>query len=177
MLLLILLLSGNWALGFQDAEAVTERAALQAVIDDGRIFRIVGGRNDEIEVTSLEASTALAPLHPWVNGNAGLTVTSERTGQIVGISQDIIDSAKQQNRRPLGLRGLRLPADVRFVEARLVRETPTIQVSRPGFSKDGTRAIVAVTVLHPGGRHGYTLYLEWSDGQWRIAAQGGLWIT
>jgi hypothetical protein len=125
-----------------------------------------------LDVTALSLGPALSAGTPFVN---------PQTGQTFDIEQTLIDAIVAANKTPATIRGVTVPPPLRVAAAHKWRDQPSrvVTVSRPGFSKDGRRAIVAVTRANdaPCCPEGYTALLQRDDGGWRVMALGGFWVA
>lgn len=155
-------------------ELADERLILEAVLHDPRTIRLFGGRRMQVG-----KSTSLSGLHPWVGEpKEGLRIRLYETQEVVEVPGPLLDSARQRNRRPSSMKGIPLPPRMER-DPRIDPRTEKwerIDVSRPGVSKDGLTAIVAITRTDFAAA-GYTVYLQKRDGQWRVAGEGGLWVV
>jgi hypothetical protein len=152
-----------------DAQDSRDLAVLQVVAEDYYPCEVPAR-------LSLADATALPRAHSWASPSArqAVTLTPIDGTEPFNVDAALIASARLRNQKPLRTRGMS--------PARCSSETfasqRTVTLSRPGFSRDGSTALVAVTLewLQNGYAAGYTVHLRRDGDVWRIDARGAEWI-
>jgi hypothetical protein len=92
------------------------------------------------------------------------TLRSTDTQEILRIPSELLDSVREHNRQRASMQGVVRPAANEKRDKRA-------DVSRPGVSRDGSRAFLVID----GTDGGSGVLLEKTDGGWRVIGRGPSW--
>ena len=126
---------------------------------------------------SLAPSTELPWAHTWVAPGSRQPLEILLDGRPYDVEPELINIVRQQNRRPISLRDVKLPP-CESIEQTGKPQQRVVMLSRPGISRDGTTAIVAVTLRwqRNGYAAGYTVHLQRDADGWRIDGRSLEWV-
>lgn len=151
-----------------------DAAILSAVTEDPFLHKMVG----EASPGYLDRTTSVDFLHPWVRERVRGPLLFEGTsGEAVYVESSLFRDLLARNRIPASLGAeVRRPA---YFSARDAVDVRHVDLSRPGWSPDGTHAIVAVRVFTPNGScpAGYTAYLAKTAAGWKVIGHGAFWVV
>lgn len=161
---------------------VDERAVLEAALAEPDAEWLAGA-----ERLVVAPQTALDYGHSWVRPNADRSMRRRGTPAGLVVPEALFEAARAANRRALSLSDVQLPPGVTWRRGRCDGAW-VLTLSRPGFSADGSQAIVGVSLDEPvpcdargvvaRGARGITYLLERdSDGRWHVVGRGLQWLT
>lgn len=183
-----------WALLLSSAFVMRSPSTLQGVdsrVDELAVLEAALAERDTEWLAGAERlvvapQTALDYGHSWVrpNGDRSMGLRGSPAGLVV--PEALFEATRAANRQALSLSGVQLPPGVTW--RRRCDSAWVLTLSRPGFSADGSQAIVGVTLDEPvpcdargvtaRGARGITYLLErGSDGRWHVVHRGLQWIT
>jgi hypothetical protein len=131
---------------------VEERLIVQAALAGAGIKPA----DETMALRRVESALTLIRLEP--------TLRSNDTQEVLRIPIELLDSVREHNQQRASMQDVAQPS----ANARRDRSA---SVSRPGISRDGSRAFLVID----GSDAGSGVLLEKSDGAWRVIARGPTW--
>jgi hypothetical protein len=131
---------------------VEERLIVQAALAGAG----VKPADETMALRRVESALTLIRLEP--------TLRTSDTQEVLRIPLELLDSVREHNQQRASMQGVVQPS------ANAKRDRSGY-VSRPGISRDGSRAFLVID----GSDGGSGVLLEKSDGAWRVIARGPTW--
>ena len=170
-MILILALLATVQIGAPAQPTGDERAILEAVLHAPELIRHFGG--SAVRVDRLTSRW----LPSYILDRRELTVTRFDSRVTFRVAESLIVDAKARTREQLDLSGLTLPAGTGSPRDPQTSWWNEVMLPRPGIAPDGLSAIALIYRGGEGGTNGFILFLEKSDGNWKVVGGGPSWIS